>query len=73
MTAEPKICPCCGQRILGLETGSTDAPDRGAEEPRVEMSAEKADEATQTEAAEYDRRGIRLPRRTRMGGIIVPQ
>jgi hypothetical protein len=60
-----KACPHCGQPI------EDPSPDKvaAAEEP---LAAEKSRTAS-PQGAEFDHRGVRLPARTRVGGIIIPQ
>lgn len=53
----PRLCAHCGAPV------SPDSP-RLAQPTTNEAAAEDR---------EYDRRGILLPQRTRVGGIIVPQ
>lgn len=57
------ICPNCHQLLIdgkpAVPTASTERTSEREKQP--------ADDR------EYDHRGIALPRRTRMGGIITPQ
>jgi hypothetical protein len=56
----PQKCPHCGKPLKDTE-------DRGRK------SAEPTPETTMEQPRETDHRGIALPRRTRVGGIIMPQ
>ena len=60
MNHSANTCPHCGKPIRDRKPET--------EEPTAENSA-----AGKDEAREYDHRGIAMPRRTRMGGIITPQ
>ena len=57
----PEVCPHCGKPIRGKERNNLDSPNN------------PAGETDKTPGREYDHRGIAMPRRTRMGGIIIPQ
>ncbi|MGC1871607.1 MAG: hypothetical protein WA700_11670 [Acidobacteriaceae bacterium] len=57
MTQSDSRCPTCG------------APMEKQQSSPAEPSAEKKME----EAREMDHRGVVMPRRTRIGGIIMPQ
>lgn len=57
----PKLCPHCGQAISMPEPNASDVPNN------------RPGKTAETSAREYDHRGVALPRRTRMGGIITPQ
>ncbi|MHB1672621.1 MAG: hypothetical protein ACYCSP_00070 [Acidobacteriaceae bacterium] len=57
MTKQDSRCPACGAPM-------------GKQEPNpAEPSAAQKKE----EARETDHRGVAMPRRTRIGGIIIPQ
>lgn len=58
MTIVAHLCPHCGKQIPAVQ--EADPPQRD------DAKAANADR-------EYDHRGILLPQRTRMGGIIIPQ
>jgi len=60
-----KLCEHCGK---ALEESAPEAP---AAKP--ELAAGHAPAAHSSLAVEFDHRGIRLPARTRVGGIIIPQ
>ncbi|MGC1783266.1 MAG: hypothetical protein WA708_12155 [Acidobacteriaceae bacterium] len=60
-TQRSHICPQCGQPLIENERQSTPAPP-----PRDPAEA-------QQDVQEHDHRGIVMPLRTRMGGIITPQ
>jgi hypothetical protein len=57
----PNECPHCGKPL--------EQPESTAAEP----AGKKAGTAIADQPREYDHRGIALPRRTRVGGIITPQ
>lgn len=57
----PNICPHCSKPIQGEET----------KVPRT--AAAETSAIDKGETREYDHRGVPMPRRTRMGGIITPQ
>ncbi|HWF66301.1 MAG TPA: hypothetical protein VN670_03295 [Acidobacteriaceae bacterium] len=61
MTTEVNVCPHCGKPVSGPETGASSSPATPSAAAEIK------------EEREYDHRGILLPRRTRMGGIIVPR
>ena len=62
MTAKSdSVCKCCGAPISAQEAASA-KPDN-AVPPAKPNHPDR----------EYDHRGILLPRRTRIGGIIIPQ
>ncbi len=85
----PPLCPHCGQtlpnsRPLGeradLTEGAGSAPPvLLCSSGNISDSADpiasgiEASESPAEEIREYDHRGIQLPRRTRVGGIIIPQ
>jgi len=57
MTDAAQLCPHCGKSI-----------------PAPQNAASQSEDVTKANAdREYDHRGILLPQRTRMGGIITPQ
>ncbi len=57
----PDVCPHCGKPIQSEERKN----------PELSTNPDRATEKTPDR--EYDHRGIPMPRRTRMGGIITPQ
>lgn len=62
MTSHPQnVCPHCGKPI----------PDEKTKAPTA--AAAETSAIDKGETREYDHRGIPLPMRTRMGGIITPQ
>jgi hypothetical protein len=60
-----KLCEHCGKPV------DASAPEAPAAKP--ELAAGHASPADSSLAVEFDHRGIRLPARTRVGGIIIPQ
>lgn len=62
----PQKCPHCGQPMSHDAERNRNKSTKSGDGLR---EAKEAEEATR----EYDHRGIALPRRTRVGGIIMPQ
>jgi hypothetical protein len=58
-------CSCCGQPLPDVTAGDPSAVGR------VAVEIPRADEARPV--VEFDHRGVPLPARTRVGGIIIPQ
>lgn len=61
MSHPQNVCPHCGKPIQDEKTKAPQAAT--AETSAIDKG----------ESREYDHRGIPLPMRTRMGGIITPQ